>query len=452
MTSKKRPLQSPDEEGDKKRQKVDVAEEKKEETKKEKTPSELIDEFLANNPIPQEDLAVKDDSRLPTEVYGLVRRQEVHMVREFEDVQLFEFENIKCSGAPVIMSFPSIGMVGVLSGRQMVKTLNLPQIGVLKLGNALRAACVVSHEQPSYPARVYGNEHLVVFICEMNVRVPDEVVENLVECVFDFAHRHRSPMIYVLEGIPKPHVVQLPTGEEVVVRLGQREHECEEDEEDESDNEDEMIIDDSFLAKLTVRQRVAETGSTKADQTSSSTTSTSDSKPENTEEETKQTKPSKRRRARSQSLTGDFEEDDKQFRIAKLSDKLFADKIHYVTTNVELAKKLRGLGHIPVVDGLITGFTGGLLAEAPLKTRDVAAILAPGSTLFPDPDSAISVLKLLDSVLPGIGMGRVAEELEKDVASLKKMMKGLMQKVQSKIQTGGPLRRSGGNVPQGMYQ
>jgi len=106
---------------------------------------------------------------------------------------------------------------------------------------------------------------------------------------------------------------------------------------------------------------------------------------------------------------------------------------------------------VPVVDGLITGFAGGLLAEAPLKTKDVAAILAPGSTLFPDPDSAISVLKLLDSVLPGIGMGKVAEELEKDVASLKKMMKGLMQKVQTKIQTGGGLRRSG-NVPQGMYQ
>jgi len=250
---------------------------------------------------------------------------------------------------------------------------------------------------------VYGNEQLVVFICEMSVRVPDEVVENLVECVFDFAHRHRSPMIYVLEGIPKPHVVQLPTGEEVVVRLGQHEPESEEGE-DES-KEDEMLIDDSFLTKLIVRQHVTEKSSSTLTSTSTSTSTTSSEVPsadrknaENLDDE-KQPKPLlRKRRARAQSLSGDFEEADKQFRVSKLADKLFADKIHYVTTNVELAKKLRGMGHIPIVDGIITGFAGGLLAEAPLKTRDVAAILAPGSTLFPDPDSAISVLKLLDFV------------------------------------------------------
>lgn len=119
---------------------------------------------------------------------------------------------------------------------------------------------------------------------------------------------------------------------------------------------------------------------------------------------------------------------------------------------MDLAKKLRELGYVPVVDGIITGFAGGVLAEAPLKTKDVAAILAPTSMLFPDPDSAVSVLKLLDSVLPNVGIGKVAAELEKDVASLKKMMKGLMQKLQSNIQSGGGgLRRSQG-VPQGMYQ
>jgi len=376
------------------------------------------------------------------------------MVREFEDIQLFEFENIKCSGATVVISFPSIGLVGVLSGRQMVKTLNLPLIGVLKLGTSLRAACVVSHEQTSYPARVYGDEHLVVFICEMSFRVPDEVVENLVECVFDFAHRHRSPMIYVLEGIPKPHVVQLPTGEEIVVRLGQTPDESEEGEASASDHEEEMLIDDSFLTKLTVRQRQQEKSSSSSNSSSSVTTgeqmAVHEEKPEEKPEE-KQTKPtSKRRRARSQTSGDVPEEEDKQFRISKLADKLFADKIHYVTTSIDLAKKLRALGHVPVVDGIITGVAGGLLAEAPLKTKDVTAILVPTSMLFPDPDSAVSVVKLLETIVPNIGLSKVAAELEKDVASLKKMMKGLMQKLQSNIQSGG-LRRSGG-VPQGMYQ
>lgn len=55
------------------------------------------------------------------------------MKREFGDVVLCEFENIDCDGAPVIESFPSIGLVGVLTGKQIVKTLKLPLIGVIQL-------------------------------------------------------------------------------------------------------------------------------------------------------------------------------------------------------------------------------------------------------------------------------------------------------------------------------
>jgi len=143
----------------------------------------------------------------------------------------------------------------------------------------------------------------------------------------------------------------------------------------------------------------------------------------------------------------DDEEEERQSRISKLADKLFGDKIHYVTTSQDLARDLRKLGHVPVVDGIIPGVAGGLLAEAPLKTKDVTAFLAPTSTLLPDPDSAILVLKLLNTLIPNIGLDKTATELEKDVASLKKMMKGIMQNLTSGVN----LRRSG-TLPPGMYQ
>ena len=40
------------------------------------------------------------------------------------------------------------------------------------------------------------------------------------------------------------------------------------------------------------------------------------------------------------------------------ADEMFGKKIHYVSTSLEMAKKLRSLGHIPLVDGIIPGVTG----------------------------------------------------------------------------------------------
>lgn len=53
----------------------------------------------------------------------------------------------------------------------------------------------------------------------MAFRIPPEAIHSVVECIYDFAHRHRSPMVYALEGMPKPHLVKLPTGEEIEIRL-----------------------------------------------------------------------------------------------------------------------------------------------------------------------------------------------------------------------------------------
>jgi predicted ATP-grasp superfamily ATP-dependent carboligase len=92
-----------------------------------------------------------------------------------------------------------------MAGKQIVKSLKLPLVGIIRsehfqvhcaslISFPLKVSCVVQDEQPSHPARVYGNKDLVVFICEMSMKLPPEVIRSVVDCIFDFAHRHRSPV------------------------------------------------------------------------------------------------------------------------------------------------------------------------------------------------------------------------------------------------------------------
>eukprot|EP01126_Amoeba_proteus_P010634 TRINITY_DN1416_c0_g2_i4.p1 TRINITY_DN1416_c0_g2~~TRINITY_DN1416_c0_g2_i4.p1 ORF type:complete len:453 (+),score=126.04 TRINITY_DN1416_c0_g2_i4:73-1431(+) len=402
---------------------------------------EQLEKLLEDIEIKPENL-ILDDPRKPEEVFGLVKRSEVHMTREFGEVVLSEFENIDCDGAPVIESFPSIGLVGVLTGKQIVKSLKLPLIGVIQLQN-LEAACVVSHEQPSYPARIYGNKTLVVFLCEMAFRVPPDAIQSVVQCIYDFTHRHRSPMLYALEGMPKPHVVQLPTGEEVEIRLDSGGDDDDEDGCDSDDtNQNLMLIDDSTMAKLAVREHLRQKDENK-----------SNTEPEKKEAESSGKTKAKKKQRKRKSSGGEEETEEAGFE--KLADKLFGDKLHYVSTDHGVAKKLRTLGHIPVLDGIIPGVVGALVAEAALRRHpEVTALLAPTSLLFPDPDAAIQVLKLLDTLHPGLSLDKAGQELEKDVASLKKMMQGLMRKLSTDLgnNVAGGLRGSRSGIPSGMYQ
>jgi hypothetical protein len=44
--------------------------------------------------------------------------------------------------------------------------------------------------------------------------------------------------------------------------------------------------------------------------------------------------------------------------LLELAEEMFSSKVHYITTNIESARKMRKAGMIPVVDGIIPGTTG----------------------------------------------------------------------------------------------
>jgi len=340
----------------------------------------------------------------------------------------------------------------VIVGKELVKVLGLPLVGIVK-SDSFSSSAVVSREQPSHSVRIYGDRSIVVFLCEMNSKFPDEVTGSIVDCIIDFAHRHKSPMLYSVEGVPKAEKITLPTGEEIELNLKQATQSSAEDEEEGSapvQEEQSIVLDDTLLAKLTKREQLKNAkdkpqAEAKKDQAPA---------PESPKKE----EPKKKGRAKlNQSGSSpkpkkgkgkgkDGEEEEEESDIESVAQELFGSKIHYITTNLETAKKLRGLGHIPVVDGIIPGVTGGLLSQVPLTDEDITAFMCPSSAIFPDPDAAVRVLQLLAELNPGLDLKKGWEKLAKEGEDLKKLMKSLL----SGLDTTN-LRKSG-SVPYGMYQ
>jgi len=123
---------------------------------------------------------------------------------------------------------------------------------------------------------------------------------------------------------------------------------------------------------------------------------------------------------------------------------MFGKKIHYVSTNIDTAKKLRNLGLVPVVDGVIPGTSGLMISQSVLLDQDVTILLAPTNLILPDPNSVLPVLKILSEMIPDVKLDNVYEEIEKEGTDLHKMISGLVkQTIKEKEKKGG--------VPFGIY-
>lgn len=361
-----------------------------------------------------------DDPRKAEDVIGTVKRYKPFLTRPFGEVELTEFSEIDCNGAVILECFPSVGLVAPLCGKNIVKALKLPLIGVIE-SEHFPVFGVVQNEQPSHPARIYGNKNLVVFMSEMSLKIPPEAIRSIVDCIVDFGHRHRAPMIYSLDGIPKADTVNID-GKQVTIDIRSNSSNGDgEDEGEEGPAEDnsEVIIDDTLLTRLTLRDQDA---AAKLLNKESSTPKLSDS-------------PKKKRRNKPKD-----EEEEKT--IEEMAEEMFADKVHYITTNIEAAKKMRKSGMIPVVDGIIPGTTGCFVAKAPMLEQDITVLLAPTSLLLPDPNSVLPILKCLSEMIPGVDLESVYADIEKEGTDLHKMISSLLEKtVAEKKKT----------VPFGMY-
>jgi len=435
------------------------------EAKDEKNPDEKANEESTKD---RKEKWALDDPRKPEDVLGLVKRTKIFVERMVDDMEVVEFVGIDCDGAAVLEAFPSVGVVAVIVGKEIVKTLELPLIGIIK-SDGFQNSAVITSEQPSYPIRIYGDKRLVVFLCEMTTKFPHEAIPSIVNCIYDFAHRHKSPMVYSIEGIPKKEKITLPDGQEITLNLrqagpappstgagagGSDEEEPASSPDNsghEGDEDAGIVIDDSLLAKMTKREesrhpKPAETPegekkeeraeSKKIDAKKSPVKKAKGGKPA----------PKGKKKGKVGELTED-EEHDEEEDVESIANDLFGDKVHYVTTKYEIARQLRAAGHIPVVDGIIPGVTGGIVAQAPLTEQEVTVILVPSSIIFPDAEAAVKAIRVLTSLNPTLNLDKSIKLLEKEGEDLKKLMRQLL----SGLDTSTLLRKSG-SIPYGMYQ
>ncbi|KAL6056750.1 MNN4-regulates the mannosylphosphorylation, variant 2 [Balamuthia mandrillaris] len=310
---------------------------------------------------------------------------------------------------------------------QLIKDMKLPLIGVLT-SPLFSSMCAVTNEQPAHSARLYGDRRLVVFICENEL--PKEAVATVVECIFSFALRHKSPMIYTIEGIPSGDKIKLPSGEEVQLSAAG------EEEEELDTGVEKIIIDDTALAELYLKQKKKKEEEEKKQKEAEGQKGeeAKDGKQQEKKEAASKAKGKKKEedkkkgKGKRRSAEEDDDEENKEEEESKeeLAERLYGDKIHYITTDIQLARRLRSMGLVPVVDGTIPGVTGGLMASAPLTTQEVTAILAPTSTVLPNTASAVDVLKLLAQLLPDISLSST-QELEKVSGELETMVKNMIK-------------------------
>lgn len=118
-------------------------------------------------------------------------------------------------------------------------------------------------------------------------------------------------------------------------------------EEEDEDDEVKTYIDDTKLAELYMKEK-GEGGEGKEE------------KPEEEKAgESKHKKDSSKKKKKKHEDDEEGEEDKSaEQKKEELAEKLYGDKIHYLSTNQEMAAKLRGMGYVPVIDGIITNVSG----------------------------------------------------------------------------------------------
>ncbi|ELR13463.1 uncharacterized protein ACA1_245660 [Acanthamoeba castellanii str. Neff] len=365
---------------------------------------------------------------------GIIKRTRPLTEVTRADVTLVEFTNIDCDGAPIVDAFPSTGVVSVLAGMQLVKSMGLPLVGVLK-SLSIPSVATVQCEQPSHPARIYGNRGIVIFVCEISL---DEVVaRSVADLIYDFARRHRCPMIYTVEGMATGDTIKLESGEEVSLAQEDGEGTAEEgmhtegkekgktNEQQTQEEEEEKKSEEGEGHENGKKGSKGEKDQKKGKKEQETTKKEDDKKAAKTKKESKKQKQKKKREEdeeRSAEKRGDDGDDNKKEAIAR---KLYGDKVHFVTTDPALAQKLRGLDCVPVVDGVISGVTGAILAEAALVDQEVTGLVVPTSTIIPSAKSAIVLLQLLEKLVPGIAIS--VSELEKLEDELEEVRKAVMK-------------------------
>ncbi len=139
----------------------------------------------------------------------------------------------------------------------------------------------------------------------------------------------------------------------------------------------------------------------------------------------------------------------------RLQDDATAEQLRFVTTDAAFGARMKAAGHLPIVNAVMPGFAGQLLADAAvadgLDGMHVSCVLAMTDARLPSAHSAVRVVRALDEC------GALLGSLKVDVSDLEdaavEMEHAIMEVVDDakRRAAGFSKQQRGGDVPVGMY-
>lgn len=123
----------------------------------------------------------------------------------------------------------------------------------------------------------------------------------------------------------------------------------------------------------------------------------------------------------------------------KPTDMEDANRLRFLTTDEAFSKHMKGLNHLAVVNGIIGGLTGQLMADAPLAEPPIlglTAIMAKLDARLPSAESSVAIVNALNEFL--LGEDKVdTTELEESAFELEQALQEAMKKAKADIEAGG---------------
>ena len=260
---------------------------------------------------------------------------------KFGNLVLREFEDLKVGRAPIAVGFPTgnMGVVSTMTAKYIVKELNLPLIGDI-VSKQFNPVTVINNGAPSHCCRIYGDERIVVFTSDCEYENA-EVLNMLINSIYDFCVRHRSAMIICCDGLCDDPTKQEGVAQNIKIDFV-----------NENDSDPEELsgeADDSVESGI----------------------------PLSTKEELLEL-----------------------LNKATKEHEMFKGLLWFTTNDDHIASQLTTLGHKPVRNLILKGLCAGIISEMSVRPTKVVCLFAPlNKTLQIGTRASISIIHCMDSLI-----------------------------------------------------
>jgi uncharacterized protein len=123
------------------------------------------------------------------------------------EITFREIEPMDCSCAMVIVSFPTMGLVGTLAAGYMVRQLKLKRIGTFSSERFMPTA-VINEGVPSPPVRMFGTKRACapndlcneIIVIMSEIPIPMDMVKSMTLAILKWCEEKNINIIMALEG------------------------------------------------------------------------------------------------------------------------------------------------------------------------------------------------------------------------------------------------------------